>query len=335
MIKLSIIIPVYNTGRYVERCIRSCLEQDVQHYDYEIIVIDDGSPDNSLSIIEKIASEQSNIKVISQKNEGLSAARNKGFDLAEGDYVWFIDSDDWIKENCLSDILYKLYDAKLEAMVISSINVLIDGTEAYKRTYYYAMGGKKVLRGVDFIKKRGFPPCVPFTIYQRDFLLRNDLSFTVGLLHEDSEFTPRAYYYLKRIQTYDKMVYYVFQNTNSITRSVNFKKAFDCIRVADFLYKFTQSVDKQTKYIFCNNIGLAINNGLSTVYLMPRDVKLDFSCFVYQHKHLYYSLIRSSIIKYKIEGLLFIIFPRKVISIYNFLQLFNHKKSIRNVYTNK
>ena len=105
---LSIIIPVYNVERYVEKCIRSCEMQDVT--DFELVVVNDGSTDNSLSIVEQVSKEYENIAIITQKNQGLSAARNAGLQVARGEYVWFVDSDDWIEPNCLGRITKKLKD---------------------------------------------------------------------------------------------------------------------------------------------------------------------------------------------------------------------------------
>lgn len=101
---LSMIIPVYNTGKYLKECLDSCVKQDISSDEYEIICVNDGSTDNSLQIIEDYASRFSNIKLINQKNGGVSRARNTAIDCAEGDYVWFIDSDDIIKENCLGKL---------------------------------------------------------------------------------------------------------------------------------------------------------------------------------------------------------------------------------------
>lgn len=102
---LSIIIPVYNVENYVEHCITSCLKQNILISEYEIIIVNDGSTDNSLFIAEKTATGHPNIKIISQCNKGLSMARNKGLSLAQGDYIWFVDSDDYIEENCLKQII--------------------------------------------------------------------------------------------------------------------------------------------------------------------------------------------------------------------------------------
>lgn len=105
--KLSLVIPMYNVELYIERCLNSCINQNLSPNEYEIIVINDGSKDNSLSIVEKIVQKYTNIHVISQINGGLSSARNTGLKNARGKYIWFIDSDDWIEPN----VLKTLYDA--------------------------------------------------------------------------------------------------------------------------------------------------------------------------------------------------------------------------------
>ena len=101
---ISIIIPVYNAQDYLDECLQSCLCQDIDKDDYQIICINDVSKDNSLDILNKYAECYPNIIIIDQKNAGVSAARNKGLSIAEGDYVWFVDSDDFIRENCLKEL---------------------------------------------------------------------------------------------------------------------------------------------------------------------------------------------------------------------------------------
>ena len=101
---LSIIIPVYNAQEYLDECLQSCLCQDIDKDDYQIICINDGSKDNSLDILRNYSERYPNIIVVNQKNSGVSAARNKGLSMAEGDYVWFVDSDDFIRQNCLREL---------------------------------------------------------------------------------------------------------------------------------------------------------------------------------------------------------------------------------------
>ena len=113
MVKLSIIIPVYNTEEYLPRCLNSCLEQDLPANEYEIIAINDGSSDNSLQILNAYALKYPNIRVINQENRGLGATRNRGLNLAIGEYIWFVDSDDWVLENCLLDIYENCKDVDI------------------------------------------------------------------------------------------------------------------------------------------------------------------------------------------------------------------------------
>lgn len=109
---LSIIVPVYNAEKYIEECLNSCLAQDIDSSDYEIVCVNDGSEDNSLDILRKYEKSNTNIVIVNQKNAGVSAARNKGLHSAKGDFVWFVDSDDFIRRNCLGELkeLSKNYD---------------------------------------------------------------------------------------------------------------------------------------------------------------------------------------------------------------------------------
>ena len=131
---LSIIIPVYNVEPFVETCIRSCEAQDVSKDDYEIVVVNDGSKDNSLDVVNRVANEFENIRVFSQPNAGLSAARNTGMREAKGEYYMFVDSDDWIAENCLAKLIEKLRMERPDALAICAANVL-NGEDKRRQSY--------------------------------------------------------------------------------------------------------------------------------------------------------------------------------------------------------
>ncbi len=106
--RLSIILPVYNVAKFIPDCLDSLLCQDIPKSDYEIICVDDGSPDNSVEVIKSYQEKNDNIRLVSQENAGVSTARNNGIALAKGKYVWFVDPDDYIQANCLSAILSNL-----------------------------------------------------------------------------------------------------------------------------------------------------------------------------------------------------------------------------------
>ena len=115
-LKLSIILPIYNVEPYVEKCLRSLEHQDMPKDDYEIICVNDGSPDNSKLIVERLQKEFSNIILINQTNKGVSVARNNAIKKAKGEYLLFIDPDDSVQPNCLSELLYNAKSKELDVV---------------------------------------------------------------------------------------------------------------------------------------------------------------------------------------------------------------------------
>ena len=103
--KLSIIIPMYNVGKYIDRCLSSCYHQDIDEIQYEVIVIDDGSTDDGYEKVMNWKMLHENLQCIHQENQGQSIARNHGMTFARGEYVWFLDADDEVEQNCLSYLL--------------------------------------------------------------------------------------------------------------------------------------------------------------------------------------------------------------------------------------
>ena len=309
---------MYNVELYIERCLMSCLKQDIPYEDYEIVVVNDGSPDGSLQIAERIAEEYNNISIISQPNGGLSAARNTGLSVAGGDYVWFVDSDDWIEDNCLSRVTERLYKYNLDALAICAANN-INGDNI--RRFSYCENG--VLKGADAMLYGKCVCCVPFTIYKRQVLIDNDLCFFRGIFHEDNEFTYRAYYYLNKIGYTDEILYYVYQNQNSITRSFNPKKSHDRIIVANNLRRFSEKVEKKYMPIYHYQVGQVLNNALYDLLGAKKNIIDNFNKDMYDNRHLFIHLIKSDVLKYKLEGVLFKIFPKKTFLIYELMQKLN------------
>lgn len=221
--QLSIIIPVYNVADYVEKCIRSCAEQNILLSNYEIIVVNDGSKDDSLSVVEKVASDYRNIRIISQKNGGLSAARNTGLMHACGDYVWFVDGDDWIEPNCLKYIIRKLIIENLDVYefntyMAKSVNINYDIT---KESYYSTIYTSSIISGIDYLSLYGYRICVCNKIIRRSLLISNKLFFPLGQLSEDNIYTFDLYICAKRVFKDRKFFYYYFQRSNSITNTRN------------------------------------------------------------------------------------------------------------------
>lgn len=238
MLKLSIIIPVYNVARFLSKCLDSCLQQDLPYDEYEIVVVNDGSTDNSVSIVEEYTKKYFNIRLINRLNGGLSAARNTGLKEAKGEYVWFIDSDDWIEKNCLSILMEKLIVGSLDVLCINLQLCFDDG-----RIIPYIVEhteNEKIYNGCDFICNVTMPPAAVCGVYRRSFLINNGFHFLEGVLHEDMEFTPRVYSKAERILFYDCPIYNYYQRQGSIMKSVrNVKRCRDLLIICDHLYDFT------------------------------------------------------------------------------------------------
>ncbi len=215
---LSIVIPVYNVEKYIEKCLLSCANQNISKEVYEIIVVNDGSPDNSVEICKNLLSTIENMTIVSQENRGLSGARNTGLKHASGDYVWFVDSDDWIKENSLqqivselktqqSDIFWLGHDVVADGEVIDSFIPKQIETPIFGQDFFV-----NHLNNLFYIWK---------FIYKREFLLKNNLTFYEGILYEDLEFTPRALYLAKSCYTMPSIYYHYLMRDGSIIN--NFK----------------------------------------------------------------------------------------------------------------
>ncbi len=323
--KLSIIIPVYNVESYVEKCLNSCLAQDIPFSEYEIIVINDGTKDNSMSIVNRMASQYSNIVIIDQENAGLSSARNKGLFNAKGKYVWFVDSDDFIKINSLKRITNILVEKELDGLLIGAANITKDKCSRRKD---FTELNENVYSGIELLDNKNWQTCVPFTIYNRDFLMQNNLKFYEGIFHEDSEFTPRSYYFAKRISILNEIIYFVNINPSSITRSRNPKKSFDCIIVAKRLNDFTEGINPRLYYLYDNIISMNINTALNNSYQMDIKEIKNLNKTLKENSFLFVHLKRSNIFKYRFEAFLFNCFKGRYVQFYKLLQLFNKRQYV-------
>lgn len=321
-INLSVIIPIYNVEKYIEQCILSVINQCENTLKYEIIIVDDGSPDNSFNIacsLKKMYAD-TDIKIVQQENKGLGGARNTGLLYAKGDFVWFIDSDDWIHKNAFHKIETLIKDTSLDGIRISSADVV---EERPINHFPYTNLDGTIVEGYNILNSEIWSPCVQFTIYNRSFLIKNKLKQQEHLFHEDSEFSPRAYYFAKRIYILNEVLYFTRMNPNSITRSINFKKNFDCIRVAASLDTFNMEfVKKEHKRKYYNIISTVLNSALLNTDIMDFDTRQKLTDIFFKNKSLFYNFIQSSVLKYKIEGILFVLFSRNVIRVYSILNKF-------------
>lgn len=223
-IKLSIIIPVYNVERYIEKCIVSVENQNIEHLDYEIILVNDGTKDNSVAIIEQMQAVYPNIKLINKQNGGLSSSRNAGLQKASGDYIWFIDSDDYIDTNVLSAILEKAYNENLDFLGFGHKEIF---EKTGKQVIFNNHLCIRPINNIEYLQQHDIHISSCYHIAKRSIFIENKLLFTEGIFHEDYEFMLRFYEYCERINFIDISPYnYILKEEGSITSNKNYNHYF-------------------------------------------------------------------------------------------------------------
>lgn len=300
--KLSLVIPVYNVENYIDRCLQSCLNQNIPKNDYEIILINDGSTDGSLNILKNYKEDNKNIKIINQNNGGPGSARNRGIREAQGEYIWFIDSDDWIEGNCLKDIIKELEDIDLLMLniqqVFPNIKEIIPLIQTSK---YNIQSGKDILK-----RKEKFFVGPPYNIYRKDFLIKNNLEFIPGIYHEDLEFKPKVIYYADKIKYYKPIVYNnLKERSNSITNKFRLKNGIDYIKVAKSLDDFSKIIIKESNIqkTFSYYISTALNSVLWGMQYLSIEEKEVVLKLIKENRNLLKHFWNSSYPNYMIEYL--------------------------------
>ena len=219
--KVSIIIPAYNTEKYIFKCLYSLIAQTLK--EIEIIVINDGSTDSTPFIIKKFSDADGRIKIITQSNQKQGAARNAGVKIASGEYVGFVDSDDWVDSNYFE----KLYNAatKYNSDIALATNVRIGNGKTKKRLNIIEEVFVTSLQEKIDISRQVKNPCPTNKIYKREMLEKNNVVWPEGVYCEDKLFTMQAIYYANGLVTVPDVNYYYFRNPNSTVNSKKQKKS--------------------------------------------------------------------------------------------------------------
>lgn len=178
---LSYIIPLYNTEAYIVRCLRSIIAQDLPEGGYEVIVVDDGSTDGGRELVEALAAEHPQVRLLSQTNAGVSAARNKALDAARGRFVQFVDSDDYLAEGMMQSLLQRAIDESLDVLVFNYNCVDADGNDRpHDRDDNYP--STAAMAGVDYLEHHSMTPYVWRFLVRRDYLNQGNWRFDTSLI---------------------------------------------------------------------------------------------------------------------------------------------------------
>ena len=197
---ISVIIPVYNTEKYLKQCVESVLGQSYQSF--EMILIDDGSTDFSGKICDEYSNQDKRIQVIHKSNGGQSSARNKGLDLAKGKYIYFLDSDDYLFDTLLEKLVNTAEENnadvvffEAQSFVDDEENKLYKNIEKYyeyiRKNEYEKCGTQKQL--LKLYSNQEYFVCTPLHFYKKDYLDKNNIRFKEGIIHEDNLFCAMVY----------------------------------------------------------------------------------------------------------------------------------------------
>ena len=250
--KVSIVVPIYNVEKYLKNCVDSLLNQTLE--DIEIILVDDGSPDKSGEIADEYLRNEKRIKVVHQSNAGLGPARNSGMAVATGEYIGFIDSDDWTQP--------EMFERLYEAAVLENADIAVSGHQEFTngrvtKTKIHPLAGTTIRtkQEIESVRKNlyghsteddvveAFPMAVWIAVYRRKIIEDNNLLFE-EILSEDTIFNLSAYKCAKTITFIDRTDYcYRKEGQPSITQSFSDNKL---LRYQKFLMTLSNMANNET-----------------------------------------------------------------------------------------
>lgn len=264
---LSIIIPAYNAAHYLERCVNSCLNQNTTSFAYEIIIINDGSTDNTQTLAEELAKKSSNIIVISQKNSGVSTARNKGLSIAKGEYIWFVDADDWIKPNCLSFIIQKTIETNIDLLQLD-YQIVDEKGIINSKSNTPIKNHSIIFNGLEFTKQIDYFLFAWRFIYKRSFIKQFNLQYNTTLkIAEDTEFNCKVLAKANSCIHYYNKVYYYYQHKSSTINSIKVSQINDIKATIHELQSIPSNHKDFTSFIQIITSALIIN-AFKRIYLL-------------------------------------------------------------------
>lgn len=314
---ISFVVPVYRVEAYLNQCVSSILSQDFG--ELEIILVDDGSPDNCPEMCDVWSVKDDRIRVIHKLNGGLSDARNVGLEAAKGDYVWFIDSDDWLKDDA--------------AEILKRTMSLYPGADVYSTALAYYLKGEflrddfnpvclELMTGYDYVNKKYLTGAIQRFIIKRRLLVDNGICFYKGVIHEDGPFGYILMYYAQSVVCLPDAAYCYRQREESIMHSISIRSAYDSVLNHKKLMQFCDYKVKNERKVWFK---LLCSTILTSSYIFTYDLfkTPQFKEFEEKNKEYINKRLRELLpycgFKKKIYLSLFVLYPKP-------LALFLHSK---------
>lgn len=296
---VSVIIPVYNTEKYIRETIVSLQEQSFK--DFEVILINDGSTDDSLSIMEQLATEDSRLHIYSYPNAGVAMARNRGLQYVKGKYIYLFDSDDLLISDCLERCVERAERDQLDLLFFDGEAffdedpLLMDDSFNYYQTKFFEEG--KVYVGIDVLLEKyrtmsyNASPCLIF--FSASLLKEKSVQFIPSIIHEDEHFLPMVYLHAQRVGIIPALFFKRRFRSNSImTNKFAWRNIVGYLTVSDTLLTYKKKhPDETTRKIIDTHLRLMLPAVVWRAHVLPlsQRLRLLFICL-----HRYFSFIPMS-----------------------------------------
>lgn len=282
--KISIIVPVYKVEQYINKCVDSILNQTFK--DFEVILIDDGSPDNCGKICDEYANKDERIKVIHKKNGGLSSARNAGLDIAKGEYIGFVDSDDYIEPD-MYEILYNLSENnECDIVSCSSIIHYMDETVVNGGHGIFIHNKEEAMKTM--LEGKLYDEVVWVKLFKKSVI--GNIRFPIGRIYEDTSFTYKVIDKATKVATIGEAKYNYIKHENSIMSNAIKDVKIDAVIAYEEMYSFMEKKYPQ----LCDLVTLKLaNSSMAVMNLIARQDEFK------KHKENYFKVARILNSKFK------------------------------------
>ena len=278
--QLTIIIPVFNCASYLQKGFENLLPLYYSNIDFEVIYVNDGSTDNSLVILEEISSKNKKIKIITQENQGSSGARNTAIEVAKGDFIQFLDSDDYLDINKLMSLLVEAKQTNLDVLGYR-LDYINEFDEKLGIKPIQTVSKNKVISGEDALIQGYQPSSICVFLFRTEFLNKNNLRITPKITHMDVEFTLRVMLKANKVLFVDEIIYHYLQRQGSITNPVSIEKLeqllFDEVKIAKMMRdNIDSAMPKKVVNVVQKNYNSVVWNLLWRFVVKRKEVSLTF-----------------------------------------------------------